>query len=298
MGKASKKKAQRRQGIGESRDDLVRRRDITRLVAAFQRMGDMQAAEQVRKEDAARAWCGGSRPAPAVVPRWAKGSAGERFFAVRGIREAAGAPSLATATLPAPDAMADDPAHWRVAADVLVRAVVFDGLTVSDAPVSAVIELLAPAAAAEFEYLTEEPPTMEFPDLSGPLFLIGGSALFDATLAVVGEDEPLAAVYAVLESRLDAVLAPLGLGADLTGARLAAALVCALTHDYRFDEPADQELLTRLNAESSAGNALEGLVREGAVTPEDAIRVGLAALAGLADLCRTDAPSILPAHAP
>ncbi len=295
MAKSSKKKAQRRQGIGESRDDLVRRRSLMRVVAALERMGDMQAAEQAKKEEAARAWCGGSRPAPTAVPQWAKGSAGERFFAAGIISEAAKAPSLATAILPAPDVMADDPAHWHVAADALIRAVVFDGLPVSDPRVSAVTELLAPAAATEFEYLSEEPPTMEFPELSAPLFLIGDSALFDATLAVVGEDEPLAAVFAVLESRLDAALAPLGLGADLTGARVAAALICALTHDYTF-EPADQELLTRLNSESSARNALEGLVCEGVVTPEDAIRVGLAALADLADLCRTDAPSVLAAQ--
>jgi hypothetical protein len=130
------------------------------------------------------------------------------------------------------------------------------------------------------------------------LFLIGGYTLFDATLAVVGDDEALAATLAVFESRLDTVLESLGLDADLTGAEVGAALVCALTKDYIFDKPADVELLTRLQADSSSGNALEGLVLGKSITPEDAIRVGLAVLADLADLCRTDAVSALAAQAP
>jgi hypothetical protein len=298
MGKASKKKVQRRHGMGESRADFVQRRHVARMAAAFRRVGDMQAAEAAEQAEAARAWCGGKPPSPAEIPRWAKGSAGERFFGTSSILEAAEAPSLANAILPAPDVMAASPAHWRVAAYALVRAVALDSLTVDDPAVVAVADLLYPAVSAELEYWSDETLATEFPELSGPLFLIGGVALFDATLAVVGVDEPLAATLAVFESRLDAVLEPLGLGTGLTGADVGAALISALTKDYAFDKPADVELLTRLQADSSTGNALEGLVLGKSIAPEDAIRVGLAVLADLADLCRTNAASVLAAQAP
>lgn len=292
MGKASKKKAERRQGTGESRTEFEQRRHQSRIADTFQRWANMQAAEEDETATAARAWCGGSRPTAAELPRWAKGSVGDRFFTAKSVLDAARAPRLAQAILPAADTMATDFAHWRVAAHSLVRAIVLDGIPVGDPAVVTVAGLLASAVAAEVEYDSDESLTTDFPELSGPLFLIGGSALFEASEALVGEDQ-LAPALAVLEGSLDAALEPLGLGAGVTGASVGTALICALAKDYAFHDPADVELLTRLDAESSSGNALETLVLSKVIAPEDAIGVGLSALAALADLCRTDAPSIL-----
>ena len=66
----------------------------------------------------------------------------------------------------------------------------FDGLTVGDPTVTAVADLLHPAVTAELGYWSDETQATEFPELSGPLFLIGGYALFDATLTVVGTTNP------------------------------------------------------------------------------------------------------------
>lgn len=293
MGKASKKKAQRRAGIGESRDDLVLRRQLVHLVAALEQMSDMAAAERARQSEAARAWAGGSAPAIASIPEWPDGSVGHRFFTSRSVGDAAEAPSLREAVPPDAGTLAADPGHMAVAGHALVRAVVLDDLAIGDPAVAAVADALLPAVQSEREYWSDETQMSEFPELSGPLFLIGGRALFDATLAVVGDDDPLEPVLGVLTTRLDAVLKPLGLGAGVTGTVVGAALICALTKDYAFEKPGDAELLTRLNAEEAAGNALEGLLRDKVIGPEDAIRVGLAVLAGLADLCRTQSASIL-----
>jgi hypothetical protein len=293
MGKASKKKAERRQGASESRAEFEERRQESRLAAAFERLAAMNDAEDAETEQAARAWCGGARPTAADIPRWAKGSVGDHFFTAKSVRDAARAPRLATAVLPTAETMAADPAHWRVAAGALVRAVVLDGVPVSEPAVAAVADLLAPAVAAEIEYDTDETFTVDFPDLSGPLFLIGGVALFDATEAIVGADH-LAPVLAVLQNRLDAAFEPLGLGPGVTGASVGAALICALHKDYVFEDPDDAELLAGLDADSSSGNALESLVVGKSIAPEDAIRTGLAVLADLASLCRTDALSIVP----
>ena len=74
-----------------------------------------------------RAWCGG-QPVPAGGPRWAEGSLGERLCSGMYLARARNAPCLLTATVPDPMVIIRDPAQWRVAASVLVRAVVFDGL--------------------------------------------------------------------------------------------------------------------------------------------------------------------------
>jgi hypothetical protein len=42
-----------------------------------------------------------------------------------------------------------------------------------------------------------------------------------------------------------------------------------------------------------SGDALENLVAAGAVPPRDVLRVGLTLLSALAQLCRSDSPTIL-----
>ena len=105
--------------------------------------------------------------------------------------------------------IAADPAHWNVATDALVRAVVFDGLGLDHPAVSTLLEVLAPIAEAELAYRKaadaaiyqiatdwdEDEP--EFPQLDGPVFLLGTCVLVDAVWAAVGED-PLNDVLGVL----------------------------------------------------------------------------------------------------
>lgn len=87
-------------------------------------------------------------------------------------------------------------------------------------------------------------------------------------------------VLALLESRLDTATAR--------------ALVCAVAHDYVFEAPEDTDLLNRLDEDSSTTrNALETLVVEKHLAPEEALGTGLRILALLAGLCRTTATSVL-----
>ena len=96
--------------------------------------------------------------------------------------------------------IAADPAHWNVATDALVRAVVFDGLGLDHPAVSTLLEVLAPIAEAELAYRKaadaaiyqiatdwdEDEP--EFPKLDGPVFLLGTCVLVDAVWAAVGRN--------------------------------------------------------------------------------------------------------------
>jgi len=70
---------------------------------------------------------------------------GDRFFSARHITGAPGAPAIADAKLPTPQEVAENSGHWTVAVSALVRAVVLDGVPVSDPAVARVAELLAPA---------------------------------------------------------------------------------------------------------------------------------------------------------
>jgi hypothetical protein len=96
-------------------------------------------------------------------------------------------------------ATAVDPVQWPVAVSALIRAVVFDGLQPDHSDVSAVLDVLAPVAEAELAYEAAlerwyaewadcEENKPEFPDLDGPVFVLGGCALVDAIAAVVGND--------------------------------------------------------------------------------------------------------------
>ena len=278
MGKASKKKSQRRAGIGPSRAEIEQQR-VTR------RMAGRQAALSLR---------GNATPSPVTVPQWADDSLGDHFFTGKFITEAAGAPPLAGAALPGLAEIIADPAGWQAMSNMLIRAVVLDGVPVSDPAVGAAIGRLAPVLRREADYLTSGPKVGDgFNERLAPLFIVGRVALLEAARAVIADDR-LEPVLAVLQPRLDAALAPLGLSPDLTGAAAGRALLCAVAHDYLFDAPEDTELLDRLDGDSStAGNALETLIAAKLLAPEEALPAGLAMLSMLAGMCRTNATSVL-----
>jgi hypothetical protein len=241
-----------------------------------------------------RAWCS-EQPVPAEGPRWAEGSLGERLCSGTQLAEARNAPCLLTATVPDPMVIMADPAQWQVAANVLVRAVVFDGLRVDHPAVSRLLDVLALIAVEELEHAQdleawyssgwdEEEEKPYFPEMDGPVFLIGTCALGEATEAVVGED-PLAEVLAALSPSLEGAVPGLdgrAVADVLTGGR-AIPYVCELP-DY---------VLKRMRHGFSAGGALLELADARVVPPRDILRVGLTILSVLAGLCKSDSPSIL-----
>ena len=190
MGKASRKKGQRRQGAGQSRADFELRQSFARLEA------------NPSPALAAHVWGGGSKPEHAAIPKWPDDSAGGRFFTTQGIADAAGAPAIVGATLPAPEEMAATSELWVVATGALVRAVVLDGVTVNHPAVSMVIALLEPVVKRELAYYADEMTWDEYPESDVPLRLLGDEVLMDATWAIAGDDS-LASVLALLERRLD-----------------------------------------------------------------------------------------------
>ena len=285
MGKASRKKGQRRQGAGQSRADFELRRSFARLEA------------NPSPALAAHAWSGGSKPEPAAIPKWPDDSAGDRFFNTEGIADAAEAPPIVGATLPVPGEMAATSELWVVAANALVRAVVLDGLTVYHPAVSAVIALLGPVVKRELAYYADEATWDEYPESDAPLRLLGDEVLMDATWAIVGDDS-LASVLALLERRLDTAFDTPGRPAGLTGRAAAEALIRAFPGHFECQAPGDEACLERLRATGrTSSNPLCDLVRDKVIAPEDALPVGLTILAALADLARTSAFSVLDASA-
>jgi hypothetical protein len=240
-----------------------------------------------------RPWCSG-QPVPAAVPHWAEGSLGERLCSSTDLAATRSAPCLLTATVPHPKVIIADPAQWRVAASVLVRAVVFDGLRVDHPAVTRLLDTLAPVVEAELAHERDleewaarwdegaEKPV--FPMMDGPLFLIGMCALGDATLAVVGND-PLSEILTALAPALDATVPGLdgrAVADILTGGR-AIPYVCKLP-DY---------VLQHMQRGLVVGCALHELVDARVVPPRDILRVGLTILSALAEICKSDSPSIL-----
>jgi hypothetical protein len=193
--------------------------------------------------------------------------------------------------------IAADPGHWNIASAVLVRAVVFDGLRVDHPAVSTLLDVLAPVAEAELAYgeIIESPlhcgwselgnGEANFPELDGPVFLLGVSALVDATWALVGNDS-LDAVRRVLLPAVDEAVP------GLDGGVIADALVGALARHYLCEQPGDAEVLDRIGRDVS-GNALEHLAACRAVAPGDVLRVGLMVLSALARLCMSGSASVL-----
>ncbi len=292
MGRASKRKKANRQA-GYTRQV----KQAMRLVESGLRAMQQEAAERKRRNAAAtRVWCGGgSEPVPAAVPAWPEGSLGDRFCHGP-LEEARYAPRLLTAQIPDAAVIAADPGHWNVAINALTRAVAFDGLSIDHPAVRTVLEALAPVAEAELAFgaaadawfgldpSEREGPEPRFPELDAPLLQLGTFALVDAMWAIVGED-PLTKVRGVLLPVLDNIVP------GLDGQVIADALIGAFAHHYCCDLPADAGLLRRIGR--VPGDALETLVASGAVSPADALPVGLMILSALAGFCRSSSSSVL-----
>ncbi|HEY5393952.1 MAG TPA: hypothetical protein VIL16_01000 [Trebonia sp.] len=300
MGKASNQKKQRRQGIGTSRADLEGRRALAQVARASKSLNDIFKARHEHLAAVSRLWRRGAEPEAAQVPNWADGSAGDRFFAESQMKKYAVAPRLATAEIPSAEAFAADTGHWDVAVSTLIRAVVLDRVPVTDPLVTRVIRLLGPAVDAEVQYAASDGRGSQpiggveggFPEDDAPVFLLGACCLVDATWAVVGLD-PLRDVLDYLGPRLDAALAELNCTQKPSGKVLAETLLRAAADFYRLDaDPADAETMRQLGGKSE-GNPLDCLISEKAIEPAEALTIGLAVLATLADLCRTAEASIL-----
>jgi len=266
-----------------------------KLASVLQSLLEEAEERQQREASARSAWCGGAVPVPAEAPPWPENSLGDRFFASTHLEEARHAPCLLTAEIPDPAVIAAAPAHWNVATNALIRAVVFDGLRLDHPAVRVLLETLAPIAEAELAYgkavetwlnrpaLYQDEDEPEFPEIDGPVFLLGASALVDAVWAAIGED-PLTEVRRVLLPVLaDAV-------PNLDSEVVADALIGAFATEYRCELPGDAEVLERIGPYD--GDALENLVAVGAVPPSDVLPVGLAILSALAQLCRSGSASV------
>jgi hypothetical protein len=303
VGRASnRKKAQRQSGLSsrqarqQSRADAATQQAMQVIGAGMQALAQETKGRQDGQAAARRAWCGGAEAVPAKAPRWAKDSLGDRFFSGTFLDRARSAPCLATARIPDAAVIAADPAHWNVAVSALIRAVIFDGLTLDHPPVNALLDVLAPIVRAEQAYARAMDATLysigpfddddepDFPELDGPVYLLGGRALVDATWTAVGDD-PLSDVLGVLRPALDGAVPGLDSGV------LADTLIGTFATHYRLEQPADLDELNRIG--HLGGNALEVLVTAGAVPPGDVLRAGLSVLSVLARLCLSGSLSIL-----
>jgi hypothetical protein len=306
MGKASKKKSDRRTGAGPSRaeiesragQELAQRRlavlhQPDRVADTLRRGAERAAAAPPLADDAVTELWGGTTPVPAQLPQWADGSLGDFFFTEPVIAGAAAAPPAEVAVLPPLERMLAYGSVREAVASLLIRAVVFDRLPAAGPAVGTLVAHLSPVIdweAGHFGRPASDDKAEEI--VTAPAFVIGG-ALVEAARAVIAEDR-IAAVVKFLEPVLDAALTPLGLSAKLTGAAVARALACAVAHSYMFTDPADTALLNQLDPDSATSeNTLETLVNEKLLAPRDALLTGLAVLAALADLCRSNAVSVL-----
>jgi hypothetical protein len=296
---SNRKKAQRQAGLSSrrgSRADAATQQAARLLVDGLQAMVREAKHRAERKASACHAWCGDADPVPAEAPVWPENSLGDRFFASTHLGEARNAPSLLTAKIPDATVIAADPGHWNVATNALIRAVTFDGLALDHPAVRTLLEALAPIAEAELAYgkametwLDEAGPGWgedepEFPEMDGPVFLLGTCALVDAVWAAVGVDSLSDVLGVLLPVLADAVP---GLDAQVA----AGALIGAFATEYRCEQPGDDEVLACIPRYD--GDPLENLVTAGAVPPGDVLPVGLAILSALAQLCRSGSASVL-----
>ena len=276
--------------------DLATQQALLQLLAGAKALTDHMTEHKDRVTAARLAWCGGREPVPAETPSWPEDSLGGRFLAGFHLDKARNAPSLLTADVPDAAVIAADSAHWNVAANALIRAVAFDGLSADHPAVSALLDALAPAVEAELAYgeIIESPlhrgwselsKSESFPEDDGPVMLLGAFALVDATWAVVGTD-PLSAVLPVLRSAVAETLQ------GLDAVAVADALLGALSRHHQCEQPGDAEILDRIGRDVP-GNALEHLVATGVVPFGDVLRVGLSLLSVLTKLCMNASSSIL-----
>ena len=175
-------------------------------------------------------------PSPSRRPDFPEDSLGDRFL-VGYLGEAQDAPSLLTTGIPDAAVIAADSAQWNIAVPTLIRSVIFEGLTLDHPAVSALLEVLAPIAAAEQAHW--EDGADGFPELDGPMYALGARALVEATWAAVGQDL-LEDVLGVLLPALD------GAVPGVKSLVLGLALVGALPRHYSFDDPADTDVLEHL----------------------------------------------------
>jgi hypothetical protein len=314
MGRASRRKKIRRHSApGSARAGQAPGADpevqdtMLKIIDGLEAMSENFRRHEEQYEAACRVWCDGDDPVPASEPQWPEDSVGDRFFANTSIEKARQAPSLLTATIPDHTIISAQSAHWAVAVNALVRAVVFDGLRPSHLVVSTLLDLLGPIAEAEFAYgsamdswlerhraelweqeQAPEEPEPEFPEEDGPVSLLGAFALVDATWAMVGLD-PVSEVHAVLASALDEAVP------GVEGGAVADALIGAFARHYQCEGPGDAELLDRIGREVS-GDPLEVLVAAKAVPPREVLRAGLTILSILAELARSGSDSVLQPH--
>jgi hypothetical protein len=294
VGRASNRKKAQRQAGQKSRPDAATQEAMLKMLTGLEALVKETEVRRDRQASARWIWSGGTEPVPAEAPRWREDSLGDRFFGGDFLREARKAPCLATAEIPDAAVIAAHPGHWNVAADALVRAVVYDGLGLDHPAVRTVLEVLAPIAEAELAYGEAADAAMEqfgtdrdvpeFPEQDGPVFLLGACALLDALWAAVGQDS-LSEIRGVLLPALhDAVP-----GLDAQAA--ADALIGAFAKHYQCELPGDAELLERIGPVQ--GDALVNLVRAGAVKPAGILPAGLRLLSALARLCRSNSASLL-----
>lgn len=302
MGRASNRKKARRRAEQSARQatltiQLWRQEPMLQVAAWLQAFTDEIAGRDEGLAAARRGWCNGREPGPAEAPSWPSGSLGDRLVSSSHIAKARNAPCLLTADLPSAAMITADPVQWSVATYALIRAVVFDGLTVDHPAVSTLLQTLAPIAKAELAYgeamedwlnlggLECDEAEPEFPELDGPVFLLGGCALVDAAAAVIGDDA------------LDVVLGPLqpvldGAVPGLVGRDIADAIIGAFATHYRCEQPGDLEVLERIRRPDS-GDPLENMVAANVVSAQDVLPVGLRVLSVLAGLCRSGSASLL-----
>jgi len=152
VGRASNRKKAQRQVGPKTRVDAETQQALLQMVAGLEAMTQEMGGHTEREAAARRIWSGGAEPVLAEAPQWAENSLGDRFFGGTFIDRVRNAPSLATAEIPDAAVIAADPAHWNVATDALIRAVVYDGLGLDHPAVRTLLEVLAPIAAAELAY--------------------------------------------------------------------------------------------------------------------------------------------------
>jgi hypothetical protein len=295
VGRASnRKKAQRHAGQKPQANAATQQASLT-LAAGPPSLPEENEERDEGVVEASRAWHGGAEPVPAPVPRWPGGSLGHRFFAGTHLSRTRTAPCLATAEIPAATVIHADSAHWSAAIQALIRAVAFDGLELHHPAVRRLLEILLPVAEAELAYneifdvvvsrpgLNWDEDLPYFPELDGPLFLLGACVLVEAFGAVVGDDlfgDVLGVLLPALEDAIP----------GLDGQVAADALIGAFAVHHDCDQPGNAEVKERT---TSCGDVLGDLAAAGAVPTELVLPVGLTMLSVLADFCRSDSASIL-----
>jgi hypothetical protein len=199
-------------------------------------------------------------------------SSGQEFAADPFLGEAQKAPGLATAVVPPAVVIADDPTHWHVAANVLIRAIAFDGLDAGHPAVSALLDSLAAIAETELRYWPDiqswlgseecqgRQPAPAFPVLDGPVSLLGVYILGAATLAVIGTS-PGGKEVAVLLRALDGVIP------GVAGSTVSEVLIREV-------------------------NPLAALAASGGVQPSDVLGAGLSILQAFIGIFETEAALI------